>query len=530
VLTGGPRDLPERQRTLRDTIGWSYELLPDMDRAAFHTLAVFAGGFGLDAAGAVLGMVEVETLDRLTTLSDSNLLVPTQTNEVRTRYRMLETVRDFAADLLAASEEAEEVRRKHAAWCLAFAAHGSQELLGPAPAGWQDRLAQELDNFRAALEWTLENGEIEAGLHIIIELRWFWTSGGQLAEGRRWLERLFGAGAEVPPSIQALALCVAGDLAKMAGDIGAALPLVERSLTFARTLDDPWLIAEAQSYLGELAANRGDLAEAQTRCEEALVKYREAGRDRDEGWALLLLGMTARRTGDLDQARQHYGQALAMFRCWPNMSGVAHATTGLAEVAADAGQALEARRRFGESLRLQSEHKDAFGTGFCVIGLAHLAVEDGQSTIGTRLLGALERLWELSGIALADADRESHRRSVEKARAELGEPAFATAWAGGRSMPTDRMLEEALAFAEGRGSEMTSPGQPPVSLKDRHGLTKRELEVLTLLCQHWTAPEIAGHLFLSARTVEIHVANLYNKLGVANRREALATAARRGRG
>ncbi len=192
VLTGGPRDLPERQRTLRDTIAWSYELLLDADRDAFRRLAVFAGGFDVAAAGAVLDAGDMASLERLTALSDSSLLVPMRGNDVRMRYRMLETVRNFAADLLAASDDAGEVRRKHAAWCLAFAAHGSQELLGPAPAGWQDRLAQELDNFRAALEWTLDNGEIEAGLQIIIELRWFWTSGGQLAEGRRWLERLFG--------------------------------------------------------------------------------------------------------------------------------------------------------------------------------------------------------------------------------------------------------------------------------------------------------------------------------------------------
>ncbi len=219
-----------------------------------------------------------------------------------------------------------------------------------------------------------------------------------------------------------------------------------------------------------------------------------------------------------------------MFQRSQNMSGAAHATTGLAEVAADAGEVLEARSRFGEALRLHREHQDAFGTGYCLIGLAQQAADHGQLTIGARLLGAIERLWELSGLSVADGDRTSHPRLVETTRAELGEPAFATAWAGGRSMPTDRMLEEALAFAEGRGSEMTSLGQPPVSLKDRHGLTKRELEVLTLLCQHWTAPEIAGHLFLSARTVETHIANLYTKLGVANRREALATAARLGAG
>lgn len=119
---------------------------------------------------------------------------------------------------------------------------------------------------------------------------------------------------------------------------------------------------------------------------------------------------------------------------------------------------------------------------------------------------------------------------MEKAKADLGGPDFAAAWAVGRSIPTDRMLEEALAVADGRTPEMTSPEDPPVSREDRHGLTKRELEVLTLLCQHWTAPEIAAHLFLSARTVETHVVNLYNKLDVANRREALATAARLGLG
>ncbi|MDQ3657877.1 MAG: LuxR C-terminal-related transcriptional regulator [Chloroflexota bacterium] len=272
------------------------------------------------------------------------------------------------------------------------------------------------------------------------------------------------------------------------------------------------------------------MAEARAHSEGALAKYREAGNDRDAGWALLLLGMTARRGGDLDQARQHYDEALATFRRWQNMSGVAHATTELAQVAAGGGQALEARRRFGEALRLQSEHRDAVGTGSCMIGLAQLAVDGGQPVTGTRLLGALERLWELSGLALAEADRESRERSLEKARTNLGEPAFAAAWATGRSIPTDRMLEEALAFAEGRASNVTSSEPPPGSPKERHGLTKRELEVLTLLCQHWTAPEIAGHLFLSARTVETHVVNLYNKLGVANRREALATATRLGLG
>lgn len=525
VLTGGARDLPERQRTLRDTIAWSHDLLREDERVAFRRLSVFDGGFELDAAVAVLGTSLAGAMELLTALCDSSLLV--YAGGDGSRYRMLETIRDFASELFVTSDDADAVRRLHAAWYLAFADQGGRELAGSSPAGWQERLAQDLDNVRRALEWMLDNGEIDQGLQVNIALRWFWTSGGQLAEGRRWLDRLFAAGGIVSPRIESWALCVAGDLANMAGDPEVARPLVERSLAIARRLDDPWLIAEALSYLGEFAANCGDLVLAQTCCEESLAIYREAGYDQDQGWAHLFLGKVFRWGGNLDQARLHYDEAMDVFRRWDNISGVAHATIGLAEVEMAEGHHPEAKQSFGEALRLHWHHRDIVGTGGCMLGLASLAVQEHHAQAGTRLLAAVERMWERKGLAYTDANRKVRERCVALARADLGEPGFDAAWSAGRSIPIERMLEEALAFADSHPSPVNTP---PVPLQERHGLTKRELDVLTLLCQHWTAPEIAGHLFLSPRTVETHVANLYGKLGVANRREALAAAARLGLG
>ncbi len=227
LLADGPRDLPARQRTLRAAIAWSHGLLSPEEQALFRRLAVFAGGCALEAAGAVAGGPGEdgsEVLDGVTSLVENSLLRREDGPGGEPRFAMLETVREYALERLAASGEMDEVRGRHAAWCVAFAEQAESGLTGVEGSRWLDRLEVELDNLRVALAWLLDRGEAEAGLRLASATWFFWEARGGLAEGRSWLERVLEATAAEPDaatvSERARALGLLGFIASNQGDYG----------------------------------------------------------------------------------------------------------------------------------------------------------------------------------------------------------------------------------------------------------------------------------------------------------------------
>ena len=264
VLTGGARDLPARLRTMRDAIAWSYDLLSPEEQRLFRRLAVFRGGFTLDAAEAVGAGIggDREVFDLVASLADKSLLRREEREDVP-RYRMLETVREYGLEQLAASSELEAARREHAVHFLALAERAAPAWCGTGAGAWLDRLEAERDNLREALAWAHEEHATELECRLASALHWFWRSRGPVGEGRRWTEALLAGAVEVAPALRAALLMGAGDLAMTQGEFARAAELLEASIALARELGDWPTLAHALFFRGATAVYEGqfDLGE-----------------------------------------------------------------------------------------------------------------------------------------------------------------------------------------------------------------------------------------------------------------------------
>ena len=399
-LTGGARDLPARQRTLRDAVAWSHDLLTAEEQALFRRLGVFAGGCTFEAAEAVVGPAgELDVFTGLATLVDHSLLrqeeetapggIPSGNPEPR--LRMLETIREFALEQLEASGEGETVRRRHAAWALAFAEAG-------------DRLEAEHDNLRAALTWALAGNDTVLAVQLAARLRNFWYVGGHWSEGRAWLERALAVAADPPATDRAALLHGAGTLAFALGDYDAAAEMLEESLALYRTAGDPRAVATLLDRLGVLARERGDLAAAAERVEEALELARAEGDEQSVAHALNELGIIARRRGELAQAVELHEAALAAQRAIGNQVGVTNALQGLAGVRALMGDTGGAVACLEEALPILRDLGIRSSTAYALNNLAGLVAGGGDLPRAVALyeeaLVFFRELGETAGIAL----------------------------------------------------------------------------------------------------------------------------------
>ncbi len=302
LLTAGPRDLPERQRTLRDAIGWSYDLLTPDEQMLFRQLAVFAGG-------ATLAMVEAlgaapTILASLGSLIDKGLL---RLVSDEPRYRMLETIREYALEQLVACGEETAARARHARHLLALTESAADGLLGPDYPAWLDCLDREHDNLRAALRWSLDRGDTATALRFGGVLWRFWPGRGHLREGRAWLAEMLAQPPPADPIVRIRALHGAGRLALEAHDFPAARAMFEECLRFWREQGDQRQIGDLLNDLGLLAFNQGDDHAAQPLYRAALDAYRVVGaRPLDEGTIRNNLGLLAQRAGDLPEAQDHF--------------------------------------------------------------------------------------------------------------------------------------------------------------------------------------------------------------------------------
>ena len=308
LSAGGARDLPARQRTMRATLDWSHDLLAEEEKVLFRRLSVFAGGFTLEAAEVVGAAEEADAEDVLKLLGNlvEQSLVLAQPSEDggEVRYGMLEPVRQYGLERLERSDEAEEVRRRHAEYYLALAKQAEPELKGSRQVAWLDRLEEEHDNLRATLSWALERGETELGLRLAGALGEFWWLHGHLSEGRRWLEAALTKGVEPSASARAKALIWAGTIAWGQGDFERAIALGEESLTLARATGNPSSIATALYTVGRAAFFANRLERAAVLVEEAASLQRTWEDTAGLARSLLLLGWTA--------ARCDYGRAMAL--------------------------------------------------------------------------------------------------------------------------------------------------------------------------------------------------------------------------
>jgi predicted ATPase/class 3 adenylate cyclase len=511
LLTGGQRDLPERQQTLRSAISWSYDLLDEAEKTLFRRLSVFVGGCVLRAAEAIcnpksgaLGPLEIDLLDGVASLVDKSLLRYELGTDVggEPRFGMLETIREFGLECLAASGEETVLRRRHALCYMGLAEKADPRLTGPEQNVWLDRLGWEHDNLRQAMEWSAQAGEAEKGLRLLVALSRFWAVRGYLSEGRERLARLLALpGAAAPTAARQVALHAAGILASAQGDHAAARCLFEETVWISRELgwekspDDftpslfnlgyvalaqgdyaaarscfeeirafDWVKARAMTRsaywsreesiawplkgLGDVALRQGDYATARLLYEECLAAFQDLGDVGLIATVLNDLGNVALAQGDYAAARSYCEEGLARFREVGNSLAVAIALDRLGCVAAAQGDHAGAHSFYEQSLAIALELGSKGTIASLLEGFAGLAAAQARPERAFRLAGAAAALWEAAGTPLPTEERARLDCSLEPARQTLPEAVASEAFAEGQAMSTDQAIDYALERTE----------------------------------------------------------------------------------
>jgi predicted ATPase/DNA-binding CsgD family transcriptional regulator len=521
LLAHGPRDLPARQRTMRDAVAWSYDLLSAGEQALFRRLSIFVGGFTLEVAEAVEsegGAAAPSVFDGITTLVDHSLVRLAGVADGDPRFEMLETISAYGRERLEESGNEAPVRDAHAAYFLALAAEACIAFEGPGRAAARERVAREHDNLRAALSWVVEREDAEVAQRLVTQLARFWVVLGHVTEGRAWLDRAVALDGSSEMGTRADALCWAAQFASHQNAVERAESLASEALAVAGEGGYERGMAMALHQLGQAAHRRGDLEAAAALYEDAVARFRRLGEPIWEGAALRDLGVVAGAQGAHERATAYHEQALAVWRRLDHPWGVPAALRDLADEALCRGDAAAALPLYRESLERWLLLGETLHVAGSLLGPATVALESGQAERAARLLGASAALHEAIG-AMPPADLPGDLgNGPERARAVLGEAAFETAWSAGRAFSIDEVIADALAVT---APSPSSPVAPAVTEGDR-GLTRREREVLRLLVDGRSNREIASALSISPRTVGKHVEGILAKLGVESRTAAVS--------
>jgi predicted ATPase/serine/threonine protein kinase len=488
LLTGGSRDLPQRQQTLRAAMDWSYDLLDAAEQKLFRRLSVFVGGCTLEGAEAVCdpkGDLDLDLLDAVASLVDKSLAQQVERAKGESRFVMLETIREYALEKLKASGEGASTKRAHAAYCLVLAEEEATEQSGADGSEWLDRFASEHDNFRAALEWLTETGDAEWGLRLGTALFRYWEIREYLAEGRDRLGRLLKlAGAAAPTKLRMRALFAAGVLAGEQGDYASAEALINESQDIAHQLGDKTGIAVSLNALAVFARDRGDVATAQMLFEASLGLWRELGDQKAVARALSNLANVLKMQGDYDRARSLYAECLAIFRELEDRTGVAWSLNYQGDVARDQGDSAGAQALYEQGLVIFRELGDRWGLAGTLADLGSLAREQGNYPRGhslyresikifqeldhkrgiarllecfacseaaqlhaersLRLAGAAAALRQNIGAPLTPAEQAKLEAGLHLARQALSNTEGVAAWLEGWTLPVEKVVEEVL--------------------------------------------------------------------------------------
>jgi len=462
LLTEGARDLPARQQTLRNTIAWSYDLLEPAEQALCRLVAVFVGGCTLEAAQAV-SLSDDDVLDHADSLVAKSLVRAIVDSPGQARLTMLETTREFGLEQLAATDELEILRRRHAEYYMALAEQAEPELWGPSASAWLDRLAAEHDNMRAALEWALtDDGPIGGpiALRLAGALARYWWTRSYLMEGQHWLARAL-ASTPGRSAAHMKALHGAGWLAHFRRDSGTARALLEESLAIARELDDRWTVAWVLHGLGRVAYFDGDQDAAGALGEQSLAVADTLGDRWLIAWALHLLGLAAHIGGDYGRADAYYERSLAIRLDLGHHEavGILYQLMGIS--AHHQGRFLQARECCQEFLEMSQELGSPWHLSNALAQFASLAAAQQQPERAARLIGAAALVNETFRTRPIPLMEDLFVEAVGVARQALGEAAFAVAMARGKAMTPEEARAEALAV------EVVPPGASTNSVQRR---------------------------------------------------------------
>jgi predicted ATPase/DNA-binding CsgD family transcriptional regulator len=554
-LTGGSQDMPRRQRTLRYTFQWSYDLLGPDEQLLFRQLGVFVGGCSLEAVQSIFPGNQASLLDRLASLIDNNLLRQVEQADGEPRLYMLETLREYALERLTHHSELEAVQQRHGDTFVTLVEQAERHLTGADQAAWLDRLDREQGNIRAVLQNALKRGDAETAVRLSGAFWRFWYLHGQLGEGRRWLESALAISDGISLPLQIKAFSGAGFLAANLGDyaqsrqwghqalrlaqtwgnkesIAAALlslattgvwqgdefsvALYGQALALYRELKDPAGIALATGYLAFAYWFRGDYEEAHRLFQEALRQLRALNNQSGIAFALYGLGFAALNQRDDDTAVRRFREALEIMQALRDKRGLIRAYYGLGRVALNQGNYAVARTNFEQSCALAREVGDQWSLAAGLEGLAGLAAATGKPALAAHLFGAADEQWSRIGAQLSPALRFWYEQDARMVHKALAEADFSVLYDEGRQWTPDEALARITAqFAATRAAVP-------------FGLTVREQEVLQLVAAGLTDPQIARELVISVRTAQSHVSAILGKLGVSSRTAAARIAVENG--
>jgi ATP/maltotriose-dependent transcriptional regulator MalT len=564
LLVGGPRDMPARQQTLTATISWSYDLLDPAEQRLFRRMSVFVGGFTFEAAEAVCGDADLglAILDGLESLLAKSLLSRHEGDRGTPRFRMLETVREYALEQASAAEELAEFRRRHAAYFLKLAEMAAFKFASVSAPEWLQRLETDHNNLRAALNWAVEVRDPNTALRLSSAVWHFWYARGYLTEGSRWLDEALQMASDVPRliSARAMALTGAGVLAHYQGHYARAATLCGQSLALGRQVGDQPGIAAALHGLALVARSGGDFATARTMYEEArrihealgdrwglsyTLRYlavvlwmeadytaaravidaslslaREIGDSQGVGLSLTVTSYVACSLGDHKAAETAARNAFSKQESYGDRRGAAQALWTLGMAVAGQGRYREANAHHKRALSTFSEIGDRYFMGVCFIGLAQVALAAGRPRDAVSLLAADSATMTALGAPRWRwlSIRPYIQQALYQARAVLDEAAFEQAWTIGESLS----IEEAAALA------MAVPDPPQlVNRASMHSdkaspLSARELAVARRIARGLTNKQIAAELVIAEGTADRHVANILGKLRFRSRAQVAA--------
>jgi predicted ATPase len=489
LLTGGAKDLPLRQQTLRGTIDWSHELLSEAEQTLFRRLAVFTGGCTLEGVEAVCNTrqdLKVDVLEGMESLVDKSLVQNVQRQEGESRFILLDTVREYALERLAASGEEEATWRAHAAYCLVFAEENASLAADPANTEWVSAFELEHDNFRAALEWLTRTGNADWGLRLGAALFQFWDMREHLTEGSDRLGKLLNLKSEAARShTRVRALFAAGVLAGQRGDYATARAWTEESLSIARELNDPRSVGIALNALAVHARDRGDLdasralldeslsvwrsvgdpvvvarslsnlatvvklqgnyAFARSLYEESLSIFQQLGDSTGMAWALNYEGDITHEQGDDDAARALYEQSLRIFRQLGDKWGMAGSLIDLGNLSRDHGDYQASRSQYAESMKLFQELGQRRGMARLLDCLTRSAALQSKPERALRLAGSAAAMRRVLGARLPVGEQAELEKTLELARQSVSHATAASAWMEGWTTPADKAIQDALA-------------------------------------------------------------------------------------
>jgi predicted ATPase/DNA-binding CsgD family transcriptional regulator len=522
LLVGGARDAPVRHQTMRGTIAWSYGLLTPGEQEVFRRLAVFSGGFTLDATQAVASRdPTADVLPILERLVEHNL-IRRYDQTVPSRYRLLETIHEFALELLMACGEANATRHAHGAYFLTLAEQATPALYGFQQLLWLTYLETDHPNLRAALEWFRDQEESESLLRLAAALWKFWFIRGYPREGRAWLARALAMPHPWSPILRE-ALHGASMLAGNQGDHADAAALADLLLTLAQAHNDDEAVARALFLLSFAATYRNDRDQALTLAKQALAIYRDLGNPPPLADILNRLGIEEHNQGNYTRATALYEEVQDIWREMGCIWELVCVTTNLGVTAQAQGEIARAAARYRESLVFLESVGETWMIEELLALVADLAAETGDWHRAARLIGATDRLLEAIGVALAPFVHVFYERARSRVRRELGEDVFAAEREVGQRLTRTQARSEAYEVASAL-ARMTVADDAELDIRSRAGLTLREMEVLRLVAQGHSNQNIADALFISVPTVKRHLTNILGKLDLPSRSAATAYA------